>query len=245
MKEIRYFYVPQATSRCELPEEEATHALRVLRLKAGDPIVLIDGEGHFVQAVVSMANNHHCFYDILSIEDCERTWGAPIHLAIAPTKMMERMEWLVEKAVEIGVDEISLLDCQYSERRQIRVDRLEKIVISAVKQSRKPWVTKVNPLLPFNDFIKVTRSGGLFIAHCYEEYAREDFFDKIMSSPCPAPITILIGPEGDFSVSEVEAALSVGYCSVTLGASRLRTETAGLSAVMMAQLALRTSSSFS
>ena len=242
MKEARYFYVPDAANQTELPQDEAVHALRVLRLKEGDEIFLMDGEGAFFRAVVAMTNSKHCFYKILETLPQEKTWRGRIHLAIAPTKNIDRIEWLAEKATEVGFDEISFLDCQFSERRQLREDRIEKIVVAAMKQSRKAWLPRVNALVPFRKFIEMPRSGRCFIAHCYEEIERSDLF-QLLSDSCRATdsadeITVLVGPEGDFSMDEVRMALENGYESVSLGASRLRTETAGLVAVMMANLVL-------
>lgn len=242
MKEARYFYVPDAANQTELPQDEAVHALRVLRLKEGDEIFLMDGEGAFFRAVVAMTNSKHCFYKILETLPQEKAWRGRIHLAIAPTKNIDRIEWLAEKATEVGFDEISFLDCQFSERRQLREDRIEKIVVAAMKQSRKAWLPKVNAQVPFRKFIEQPRSGRKFIAHCYEEIDRSDLF-KLLSDSCRATdsadeITVLVGPEGDFSMEEVRMALENGYESVSLGASRLRTETAGLVAVMMANLVL-------
>ena len=137
MKEARYFYVPDASVQQELPQEEAVHALRVLRLKEGDEIFLQDGEGAFYQVEVTTANAKHCFYRILQTLPQKPAWQGRIHLAIAPTKNIDRMEWLVEKATEVGFDELTFLDCQFSERRQLREDRIEKIVVAAMKQSRK------------------------------------------------------------------------------------------------------------
>lgn len=238
MKEVRYFYVPNAAHEHELPQEEATHALRVLRLKEGDEMFLMDGRGCFYRARVTLSNNHHCLYAIEEVLPQQPTWQAHIHLAIAPTKMIDRIEWMVEKAVEVGVDEISFIDCKFSERRSIRIDRIEKIVVAAMKQSRKAWLPRVNELVSFRDFVKAERPGMKFIAHCYEEVPRVDLFNTLHSSK-PQPVTIMIGPEGDFSIDEVRDALSSGYQPVSLGTSRLRTETAGLSAVMMAHLFLR------
>ena len=138
MKEERYFYVPEASSRTELPEEEALHAVRVLRMKGGDEMFLMDGEGVFYRAVVTIAATRRCFYDIVEAVPQQRDWRGRLHIAMAPTKMMERVEWFVEKATEIGIDEFSFLCCSFSERRILRVQRLEKIAVSAVKQSRKP-----------------------------------------------------------------------------------------------------------
>lgn len=236
MKEVRYFYVPDAANIRELPADEATHAVRVLRLSEGDEMMLMDGQGTFYRAVVTVASNHHCMYDIQETLLQDRTWRGHIHLAIAPTKLVERMEWLIEKAVEIGVDEISFLNCKFSERQVVKVPRLEKIAVSAMKQSRKAWKTVLHEMQSFEDFIATERQGGKYIAHCYEEVPREGLFDLLKKQPAADDVTIMIGPEGDFSIDEVREAVSRGWKSVHLGASRLRTETAGLSAVMMAQL---------
>lgn len=236
MKEARYFYVPDAAHAHELPADEASHAVKVLRLTAGDEIMLMDGQGNFYRAVVIVASNHHCMYDIQETQPQERPWQGHIHLAIAPTKLMDRTEWMVEKAVEIGVDEMTFLDCQFSERRVVKTQRLEKIAVSAMKQSRKAWKTEIHEMTSFNDFITTPRSGYQYIAHCYEEVERSFLFEQMKTLAPTEDVTILIGPEGDFSIDEVRNAIVKGYQSVHLGSSRLRTETAGLSAVMMAQL---------
>lgn len=238
MKEARYFYVPQAIERNELPAEEATHALRVLRLKPGDELFLMDGEGVFYEAHVTQADKH-CYYEIDKALPQPKTWSAHIHLGIAPTKMMERIEWLAEKATEIGFDELSFLHCKFSERKTLRADRVEKIVISAAKQSRKPFLPQVHELTPFSQFIDESEEGHRYIAHCYDEIERVDFFNELNQLTDDDPITILVGPEGDFSIDEVKLAMAKGYKSISLGKSRLRTETAGLYAVMLAQLAKR------
>ena len=236
MKEARYFHVPDAALVHELPADEASHAVKVLRLTAGDEIMLMDGQGNFYRAVVTVASNHHCMYDIQETLPQERPWQGHIHLAIAPTKLMDRTEWMVEKAVEIGVDEMTFLDCQFSERRVVKTQRLEKIAVSAMKQSRKAWKTEIHEMTSFNDFITTPRSGYQYIAHCYEEVERSFLFEQMKTLAPTEDVTILIGPEGDFSIDEVRNAIGKGYQSVHLGSSRLRTETAGLSAVMMAQL---------
>ena len=156
--------------------------------------------------------------------------------------MMDRIEWMAEKATEIGIDSISFLECKFSERRQIRTDRVEKIVIAAMKQSRKAWLPTVNNIRPFQDFITEERRGKKYICHCYNEIERQDLFTLLQKENTThgEDVTILIGPEGDFSIEEVKQAIEHGYIPVTLGTSRLRTETAALSAVMTAQLAKRT-----
>ena len=277
MKEVRYFYVPDAANQVELPAEEATHALRVLRLKGGDEIFLMDGEGSFFRAEVTAASSKRCLYEIKEEMPQQRAWKGHIHLAIAPTKMMERIEWMAEKATEIGFDELSFLNCQFSERKVVKTPRIDKIVISAVKQSHKAWKPVVNELVSFKEFIQTPRPGRKFICHCYEEVEKKDFFTEISGILNEAPataasesptadvataatessnadvataasesptadaadITVLVGPEGDFSIDEVRLALENGYESVSLGTSRLRTETAGLVAVHMAHIARR------
>lgn len=242
MKEERFFYVPNASSQNEMPEEEALHALRVLRMRGGDEMFLMDGEGVFYRAVVTIAATRRCFYDIVEAIPQQRDWRGRLHIAMAPTKMMERVEWFVEKATEIGIDEMSFLCCSFSERRVLRAQRLEKIAVSAVKQSRKPWKPVVNPLINFQDFIRQPREGHKFIAHCYQEFLREDLY-QILQQPEVAQaedeITVLIGPEGDFSFDEVQEAIAQGYRSISLGKERLRTETAALAATMMGHLSRR------
>ena len=212
------------------------HATRVLRLKAGDEIFLMDGVGNYYRAQITIAATHHCYYEILEHLPQEPEWKGHLHLAIAPTKMMDRMEWFVEKATEIGVDEISFLNCKFSERKLLKLPRLEKIVISAVKQSHKAWNPVLHEMVSFKDFIRQPREGGKFIAHCYDQIPRTYLFDELRKSSAPEELTVMIGPEGDFSIDEVKDAVEAGYQSVHLGTSRLRTETAGLSAVMMMRI---------
>ena len=200
---------------------------------------LMDGRGNFYHAEVSLATHKKCLYTIKENLPQQKTWRGHIHLAIAPTKNIDRMEWLAEKATEIGFDELSFLHCAFSERKVLRADRIEKIVVSAVKQSRKPWMPQVNALESFKDFITRPREGRKFIAHCYEEIEKKDFFNEIMGDKKNEQITVLVGPEGDFSIDEVQLAMAQGYESISLGESRLRTETAGLMAVTMAQISLR------
>ena len=236
MKEVRFFYVPDAAQVNELPADEAMHAMRVLRLKGGDELFLMDGVGNFYRAQVTIAATHHCYYEILEVLPQERQWKGHFHLAIAPTKMMDRIEWMVEKATEVGVDEISFLNCAFSERRVVKNPRVEKIIVSAMKQSHKAWKPVLNEMSTFAHFIEQPRSGMKYIAHCYDEIPRVNLFDELRKTPDETEMTVLIGPEGDFSIDEVRQAVDHGYQSVSLGTSRLRTETAGLAAVMMMQL---------
>ena len=237
MKETRYFYTPDAQISQELPEEEAAHAVRVLRLQAGDEMMLMDGQGDFYRAEVTMASQKHCLYRIIEILPQQPQWKGHLHLAIAPTKMMDRMEWMTEKATEIGIDEIDFLNCQFSERRIVKHSRLDKIVISAMKQSHKAWKPVLKEPISTRHFLEQAITGQKYIAHCYDEIPRTYLFDELRNNPDDTEVTVMIGPEGDFSIDEVQMAISVGYKSVHLGKSRLRTETAGLSAVMMMQLA--------
>lgn len=239
MKEVRYFYVPDAVNAGELPEEEAKHAVRVLRLKDGDTMLLVDGDGRLLEAEVSMATGKHCMYRIVRHLDYEREWNGRICLAVAPTKMMERMEWMAEKATEIGFDELAFLDCKFSERKNLRVDRIDRIVISAMKQSHKACKPLISDMCQFGRFVAEARDGRKFIAHCYDEIERKDLYGELEAMDVATPVTILVGPEGDFSIDEVRLAMANGYEPVSLGRSRLRTETAGLEAVMMANLSKR------
>ena len=255
MKEVRFFYVPQAGSSNVLPDDEAAHALRVLRLKTGDELMLMDGEGTFFRATLNV-DGKRCHYHIDEVLPQERQWAGHIHLAIAPTKMMERMEWLVEKATEVGIDELSFLDCRFSERRVIKLPRIEKIVVAAVKQSHKAWMPIVNDMERFDDFVAHHSTGCRFIAHCYDEVPRVNLFEQLCALRNTDAAThvdganngaeddevlVLVGPEGDFSIDEVRTAVAAGFVSVDLGKSRLRTETAGLAAVMMMQLSTTSS----
>lgn len=237
MKETRFFYVPDAEKLTELPAEEANHAIKVLRLKEGDELMLMDGKGSFYRAEVTLVSNHHCMYRIVERQPQQPQWEGHVHLAIAPTKMNDRIEWMAEKATEVGIDELSFLNCQFSERRNLKTERIKKIVVAAVKQSHKAWMPVVNELEPFRQFISRQSSGHRYIAHCYNEVPRVNLFDELCRLDASEDALVLVGPEGDFSIDEVRYAVSQGFVSVDLGKSRLRTETAGLSAVMMMQLA--------
>ena len=239
MKETRYFYVPDTASTNELPAEEAAHASRVLRLESGDEVFLIDGTGCFFKAQLTLVTKGRCLYDIVERLPQEKTWNGRIAVAMAPTKVIDRVEWTLEKATEIGIDEFSLLNCAFSERRNVKLERLDKIVVAAVKQSRKAWKPLLNDLQPFESFVNRPRKGAKYIAHCYAEIDKKDLYGELLQLNGDEEVTILIGPEGDFSIDEVRLAMSKGYVPVSLGQSRLRTETAALAATMIAQLAFR------
>lgn len=236
MKETRYFYVPDAASATELPADEASHAVRVLRMKPGDEMVLMDGVGTFFKAEVAVASPHHCVYRVVEEMPQLPQWHGRYHIAMAPTKLMDRTEWMLEKVTEIGVDEVSLLNCGNSERRVAKPARLEKILVSAIKQSRKAWKPVLNDMAAFRKFVSEPRGGMKFIAHCYEEIPRTYLYDELCGRDVSEAVTVLIGPEGDFTPDEVRMAVDAGYVSVHLGQSRLRTETAAMVAVMMMHL---------
>ena len=239
MKEMRFFYVPNVKDNGELPEEEAMHALRVLRLKSGDEIMLTDGIGNFYKAEITVAATRKCVFKLLETIPQTPIWRGHLHLVVSPTKMMERMAWLVEKATEIGFDRISFINCDNSERRVIKVKRLEKIAVSAMKQSRKAWKPIIDEIVSFDELVAESTEGLRYIAHCYEEIKKVDLFNQLSISDKDEDVTVFIGPEGDFSLSEVKKAIDAGFVSVSLGESRLRTETAALYSVMMANLCKR------
>jgi 16S rRNA (uracil1498-N3)-methyltransferase len=218
------FYVPDIVSGYVLPEEESQHAVKVLRLQAGTEITVVDGAGGYYNAKIINPHPKHCTFEITdSIPEYGKR-DFHLHIAIAPTKNMERLEWFIEKTTEIGIDEITPIICRFSERKIIKPERLDKIIVSASKQSVKAYFPILNPLCTFDELIKTQHASQKFIAHCYEE-DKKLFQNEIHKS---TDVLILIGPEGDFSVEEVQKALSVGFIPVSLGNSRLRTETAGV-----------------
>ena len=240
MKETRYFFVPNAAKQVELPDDEAVHAVRVLRMQAGDEMMLMDGQGAFYRAVVTLATQKRCQYEIVETLPQEHQWKGCIHLAIAPTKLMDRIEWMAEKATEVGLDKLSFLDCAFSERKTLKLPRIEKIVVSAVKQSRKAYMPELTEMTPFKTFIQQHTTGRRYIAHCYDEVPRVNLFDELKTVNEEEDALVMIGPEGDFSIDEVRKAEQAGFVSVSLGKSRLRTETAALVAAHIMHLSMET-----
>jgi 16S rRNA (uracil1498-N3)-methyltransferase len=244
MKEERFFYCPEVKTVSYLSEEEAAHALRVLRMLPGSTITLTDGRGGVYEAYITATTKRECHFTVIKETKKGHNWKGHLHLAVAPTKHMDRTEWLVEKATEIGFDEISFLNCQFSERRHINRERIEKIVISAMKQSHSAWKPQVNGPEEFDAFIRKRRSGRKYIAHCYDDIELcpkgKPFLPIALNcgevTDETEDILIMIGPEGDFSIEEVKAAIDCGFVPVSLGNSRLRTETAGLVAVHLMNL---------
>ena len=219
------FYCPDLTQgqhEFSLSSVESKHCIKVLRVKEGQSIELVNGKGLKAQAIITKAHMSACQVSIQKVT--EKKNERNIHIAIAPTKQMERMEWLVEKAVELGVTELSFLQCQNNERRSMRMDRLEKIAVSALKQSQRFHLPQIHEMIAFEKFILTHQNG--YIAHCLGE-------NKIGIHSISKPGPILIGPEGDFTEKEVHFAVQHGYQALTLGEYRLRTETAALFCVAM------------
>ena len=220
------FYCPDILHSFTLSEEESQHAVRVLRLQTGDELELVDGAGGYYKAVISNPHPKHCEFQIKETITEYGKRDYRLHIAIAPTKNIERLEWFIEKCTEIGVDEITPILCRFSERKIIKPERLEKIIVSAAKQSLKAYFPILNPMCSFRDFIQQTTVSQKFIAHCYEQ--DKQLLQRVYQKSFDA--VILIGPEGDFSPEEVQAAIQHQFHPVSLGSSRLRTETAGIAA---------------
>lgn len=230
---MQIFYAPTINGNTyTLPEEESKHCIRVLRLTQGDEISLIDGKGNLFTAQIANPNPKRCEVIVSNVSPEFGKRSFNLHVAIAPTKNMDRLEWFFEKCTEIGIDEFTPLLCEHSERKVVNIERLEKIVVSAVKQSIKAYMPKINPMISFNQFVTQQFSGQKFIAHC-NSWELPLLKSNITSGQ---NITLMIGPEGDFSPNEVNFAQQNGYKGISLGKSRLRTETAGIVACHIANI---------
>ena len=228
---MHLFYVPEVTTIMKsiyLSEDESKHACRVLRLKMNDEVSLLDGVGGVYHARIEEDNPKKCLLQIISVTQGTKPTHE-VHIAIAPTKNMDRIEWFVEKATEIGMTELTLIICDHSERKIVKTERLEKILISAMKQSKRTFIPKLNAVVTFSEFMKQHKQGAL--AHC-DEGDKKTLNSVFQVTNYP----ILIGPEGDFSLKEIVAAKSKAFDFITLGNSRLRTETAGLYACVQAKM---------
>ena len=224
------FYQPEISSGHLLPEE-SRHAIKVLRLGPGAEIELTDGKGGFYHANITKPDPRQCEFKITQHEIISKR-AFSIHLAIAPTKNSERMEWMVEKCVEVGIEKISFILSKTSERKSINMERIEKIVISAMKQSKQAWLPELVPMKPIDEFISQCTEKDKFIAHVDEQnlvYLKNQ-------GTAAANAVVLVGPEGDFTKEELGVAILSGFLKVSLGPNRLRTETGGLSAVMILNL---------
>ena len=223
---MQLFYLEHLKEELLLSSEESKHATKVLRKKEGDVLCFTDGKGGFHKGKITLSDSRKCRVKLISSEQQEKQHNYHLHIAIAPTKNMDRFEWFLEKATEIGIDEITPIICEHSERKVVKIDRCNRILVAAMKQSLKFHLPKMNKAISFTDFIKGGFEGDKYIAHCNQgektELKKETYSRKTL---------ILIGPEGDFSKNEVEIALQERYKTVSLGTSRMRTETAGIVAV--------------
>lgn len=216
-----------------LDDEQSAHAVRVLRYAAGDTIHIADGRGNMYEAVISNPHPKHCEVEIRSITPQTKHHRANVHIAVAPTKNIERIEWMAEKCTEIGIDTITPLLCHYSERKVIRTDRLMKIILSAAKQSLSAYLPTLNELTPFKDCVLNATEQRRYIAHSSPWVDKKDLRDVLRKSDAQASTIVLIGAEGGFSDDEVRLAMERGFVPVSLGDARLRTETAALIACML------------
>jgi 16S rRNA (uracil1498-N3)-methyltransferase len=222
---MHIFYTPDVNSDTYiLNEEESKHCIRVLRFQKGSVLNLVDGKGGFYDAIVDEPHPKRTKINILRVQNNYGLRNYYLHIAIAPIKNIERLEWFLEKATEIGIDEITPIICEHSERKIYKIDRAEKIIQAATKQSNQYYLPKINEAITLNEFLKKNHSGQKFIAHC-EETEKKSFANEIKKDN---PVTILIGPEGDFSSKEINLAVENEFIPVTLGNTRLRTETAAL-----------------
>ncbi len=227
---MQLFYTPEIDLSEEnfiLSKEESKHIVRVLRLKEGSEIYVTDGKGNLLKVEIVIANQNACSVKILERTTNHEKRNYYIHMAVAPTKNNDRYEWFLEKATEIGVDEITPIIGQHSERKKIKLERYQKVILSGVKQSLKAYIPKINEAVKLKDFLNKEFDGDKFIAHCVEGDRK-----SLKSELIPGRrYLVMIGPEGDFSNEEIKLALEKGYTPVTLGNFRLRTETAALAAV--------------
>ena len=220
------FYSPDININPQLPEIESYHCVKVLRMKSGDEITVTDGKGYFYNCILIDAHPKHSTVSITNRVEIPLKRNFKLHIAFSPTKQMDRNEWFVEKATEIGIDKLTPIITIYSERRVIKVDRLRKTAIAAMKQSLQSYLPEIEEPIKFNDFIKLPFEGKKYIAHCYDMPKKPLVQDYSKGENA----LIVIGPEGDFSEEEINEAINNGFIPVSLGESRLRTETAAFSA---------------
>lgn len=229
---MNLFYQPQITEGIHhLDEEESRHCVKVLRRNAGDTIRITDGKGYFYDAVITKADPRQCEFSIQNAIAVESN-NFRVHIAVSPTKNADRIEWFVEKATEFGVDTISLIECENSERTFIKTERLRKLAVSAMKQSLKASLPVLNDVTGFSHFIRASTEPGKFIAYV-DNNNPTHLQDAVRRGEATL---VLIGPEGDFSNGEIEAAVASGFTKVSLGKSRLRTETAAIAACHIVNL---------
>ena len=223
------FYAPDIEQSGILPETESAHCVRVLRLREGDNVIVTDGKGHRFECEIKEAHSIRTSVIIKKRIEVESERNYRITLAVAPTKNADRIEWLVEKAVELGIDSFALLKCTHSERKVMKTERLYKLMVSAMKQSLGVRLPELIELTDFHEFIsEAPGDSQLYFGYCSSEYPRKDFAKEYTPG---RDVLIMIGPEGDFTLEEVENAVKAGFVPVTFGEKRLRTETAGVYAV--------------
>lgn len=228
------FYQPDIVTGLQLDEDESRHAVRVLRLAAGDSIEVVDGRGTLHICRITMAHPKRCAVEIVQALRPDSDNAPRLVLAVAPTKNLDRMEWLVEKVTELGVDRIVPLRCHNSERTSLKIERLRKIMVSAMKQSLRATLPQLEEVTPMSQLLAEPFAGCRYMAYCDAELPREQRRGFVGEYRSGEDAMIFIGPEGDFSPGEVSQALAAGVIPVTLGAHRLRTETAALYAVAAA-----------
>lgn len=222
---MNVFYIVEiAGDIAFLGEVESGHAIRVLRLKKGDEVIVADGKGGWYAGIVENTHFKKCSIRIISAQYNFEKRNYKLTMAVAPTKNSERIEWFLEKATEIGIDNFVPLRCSFSERKNINIVRLEKIALSAMKQSLKAWLPEISEMVSFEDFIVQPFEGKKLIAHCYP--GQKPHLKNVIDPG--ENVLVLIGPEGDFSIEEVKLAVDNGFQEISLGQSRLRTETAAL-----------------
>ncbi len=222
------FCAPDIERTLTLPVAESAHCVKVLRRKPGDEVVVTDGRGYRYECRLTLADPRGAMVEIVSKEFVPNHWGVEITIAVAPSKNMDRMEWFVEKAIEIGIDRIVLLKCDRSERKVVKTERLQKIALSAMNQSLKTKCPEIVEMTDIRQFIREPFEGQKFFGYCSDDYPRLELIREYRPG---SNVCIMIGPEGDFSPREVEEAVTQGFIPVTFGQSRLRTETAALYAV--------------
>jgi 16S rRNA (uracil1498-N3)-methyltransferase len=228
---VNLFYQPSIEEGIlYLEEDESRHATKILRMGRGDPLHLTNGKGFQYVGRITDANPKKCEFQIIEKNQFKKK-SFQIHIAIAPTKNTDRIEWFVEKATEIGIDQVSFILCQNSERKHINIERIEKIAVSAMKQSGQAWLPKISPILPFKEIIKC-KASQKFIA--FVDGYNPDHLKSIAKAN--GSYLVLIGPEGDFRDEELSLALANDFKKVSLGQNRLRTETAGIAACQILNL---------
>lgn len=220
------FYAPDIATNPFLPESDSQHCCKVLRMQAGDSIEIVDGLGSLYRCKIISAHHKKTEVEIIERIDYPSVWSYDITIAVAPTKHLDRMEWLVEKLVEIGVNRIVPIKCMRSERKELKTERLEKIAVSAMKQSLKAVLPQIDEMMPLQTFLSsVDSADQKFVAYCDDSVERKLLAREYRPA---SSVTVLIGPEGDFSPEEIKRTLDGGFVPVTLGDNRLRTETAAL-----------------